>query len=128
MKKNGEHISHSISSGDYKRPLLFRRPRTRRPICFPFFFLLFSPFFRHYHHGADLYLMVLSRVWTGGNLLQRFARGSIYQGPGRPRGQREINNSAPSVGIAADHFRSFPSALVSHPTRGRKSALAKDIV
>lgn len=37
-----------------------------------------------------------------------------------PRGQREINNSALPVGITADHFRSFPSALISHPTgKGR---------
>lgn len=79
------------TSGDYKRPLLFHLPCTPTDLLSIFFFFsFFSP--RSRFSGAtattaaamvDPYLMVLSRVRTGGNLLQRFARGSIYQGLGR---------------------------------------------
>lgn len=78
------------TSGDYKRPLLFHAPTPHAGrSAFHFFsslFLVLLFFFAAIATTAatvNLYLMVLSRVRTGGNLLQRFARGSIYQGPGR---------------------------------------------
>lgn len=113
------------TSGDYKRPLLFRRP-----ICFPFFLLPFSSFFfcRHRHHRCH-----------GGSLPNGPFSSSDWREPAAtfrariylsrswtPRGQREINNSASPVGIAADHFRSFPFALISHP-RERKACLLRTL-
>lgn len=83
-------------TGDYKRPLLFLQPphAARSALSVSFLFVFFFLVFPPPASRQISPLMVLSRIGTADTyrcVLQRFARGSIYQGfsdAARPAGDK----------------------------------------